>query len=150
MAFCRDRHGFTLIELIVVVGIVAVLATTALPAYTNYLQTVRNGRSVADIHSIDTSIVAYTMDKSMLPVNFSDIGAAANQRDPWNRLYVYKNLALDHTPLEYSNGTALNDDYDLYSLGLDGLSAPAYDDNGKDDIARQNNGQYVGLRNQEL
>ena len=40
----------------------------------------------------------------------------------------------------------LNTDYDLYSMGKDGMSAPALtDDVSKDDIIRADDGVYTGL-----
>ncbi|MDR3579272.1 MAG: type II secretion system protein GspG [Oryzomonas sp.] len=147
--FRLDRRGFSLVELITVLGIVAALAVIAIPSYTAYTLTVKNNRCVADIRTIDKAVLSYYLDNNSLPVNLSDIGVAANQLDSWGRPYIYQNLVIsDANALEDQFGVALNTDYDLYSKGLDGISGSLYTDTGSgDDIARFNNGAFVGLRN---
>lgn len=42
----RSRRGYTLIELMVVVGIIAVIASIATPMYTDYIDTARTAKLV--------------------------------------------------------------------------------------------------------
>jgi|GEM_PF-428050 len=146
--FHPDRRGFSLVELITVMGVVAALATMAIPVYDSYLKSVRNGRCVADLRTIDKAVTAYILEKNSQPAQLSDIGAAANQLDPWGRAYVYQNFAIDASnALEDEFGAQLNTDYDLYSMGRDGASDKTYSDSrSADDVARHNNGTFVGLR----
>jgi prepilin-type N-terminal cleavage/methylation domain-containing protein len=51
--------GFTLIELIVVVAILGVLVTMALPFFSGYIRTVKNNACAADLRVIDKAISAY-------------------------------------------------------------------------------------------
>lgn len=149
-----DRRGFSLVELITVLGIVAALATMAIPTYSAYLRTVQNGRCVADLRTLDKAVTAYILDNNGPPPgnNLSVIGTSANQLDPWGRAYIYQNLTTDASnALEDQFGVALNTDYDLYSKGFDGISGQLYTDPGSgDDIARFNNGTFVGMRNPDL
>ena len=147
-----DRRGFSLVELLTVMAIVAALATTAIPTYNAYLKTVQNGRSVADLRTIDKAVTSYILDNNSPPPILSAIGASATQLDPWGRLYVYNIILPDGSnALEDQFGVPLNTDYDLYSKGADGLSGQLYTDPGSgDDIARFNNGVFVGLRNPDL
>jgi general secretion pathway protein G len=146
--FSLSHRGFSLVELITVMGIVVALATMALPVYNSYLKTVKNGRCVADLRTIDKAFTAYILEKNSLPANLSDIGSAANQLDPWGKAYVYQIIASDRSnALLDEFGEALNTDYDLYSMGEDGASDLTYaDPHSANDIARHNNGMFVGLR----
>lgn len=49
----QRSRGFTLIELLVAIGIVAVLASIALPLYNGYVQTSREGVLVNNISSME-------------------------------------------------------------------------------------------------
>lgn len=49
----RTNSGFTLIELMITVAIVAILAAIALPLYNNYIQTSREGVLVSNMSTIE-------------------------------------------------------------------------------------------------
>ena len=143
-------NGFTLVELIVVVGIIGVLATTAIPAFSKYIKTTRNNTCIADIRTIDKAIGAYYIDKGVLPPTASFLSSIgmSNQLDPWKRSFAYLNLSdAGAVPLDDIAGNPLNTDYDLYSKGENNSSsAAAGDPNNADDIVRSNNGSFAGLR----
>lgn len=54
----KNKHGFTLVELVVVIAIVGILAGIAIPMYTDATATARGARIVADMATIQS---AYTM-----------------------------------------------------------------------------------------
>lgn len=145
----QGSAGFTMVELIVVMGILSVLATLASPSYMRYIKTVKNSACFADLRSIDKAITDYAIEKNALPASLTDVGMA-NQLDPWKRQFVYQNLGeVGSVPLTDIANIALNLDYDLYSKGDNGDSStvlPSDDPVNADDIVRSNNGVFVGLR----
>lgn len=82
---CR---GMTLVELIVVVAILGVLATMAVPTFNEYIKTAQNGACASDLRTIDKAVTAYYIDRNVLPEHLSDVGMD-NQLDPWKRPYIY-------------------------------------------------------------
>jgi type IV pilus assembly protein PilE len=47
------QRGYTLVELMIVVAVIAIIAAIALPMYSNYIQTSREGVLVNNISSIE-------------------------------------------------------------------------------------------------
>lgn len=141
------RRGFTLVELLVVIAVLGVLTSMALPFFQGYIATVKNGACSADIRTIDKAITAYVIERNALPASLNDVGMGG-KHDPWHRPYVFVNLSLGGVPLQ-DNVVAddLNTDYDLYSRGADGISDPLSGTPGnEDDVVRANDGVYVGVR----
>lgn len=141
-------RGLTLIELTVTVGIVAVLVAIALPSWAEYRHRVRVDQARKDIVVMSAAIGRYWMDARTFPTSLGQAGLGA-PRDPWGRPYRYLNLGipanLGAARKDYSL-VPINTDFDLYSLGPDGLSAPPLTaPQSHDDIVRANNGAFVGL-----
>jgi len=57
-----DTKGFSLVELITVIGIIAALAAMVIPAYANYLEKTRNARAMSEIRTLSTEISAWSLD----------------------------------------------------------------------------------------
>lgn len=141
-----DNLGFTLIELLVVVAILGVLAALAMPAYNHFVDSAKSARCESEIRTLDKDITAYLIDKGVLPTSLNQINRG-NLKDPWGNPYVYTNLSIDGSvPFVDFSGNDLNDDYDLFSKGSNGLSTGDLGDNDSlDDVVRYGNGGSVGV-----
>lgn len=142
--------GFTLIELMLTVGIVATLALIAYPSYTEYMDKAHDAQAEADISTIQNAIARYMTIHSQYPSTLADVGMDT-LRDPWGNPYQYLNIADNGSSVagqvrKDKNLVPLNTDYDLYSMGKDGATqSPLTAQVSHDDIVRANNGAYVGL-----
>jgi general secretion pathway protein G len=148
MAKNRYTGGFTLLELTIGLGIVAVLALIALPAYSDYVERTRVDHAVAEIRVLLVSIRKYEDDNQAVPANLAAIGSA-NKLDPWGRPYVYLKLGAPSTAgkaRKNKNLVPINSQFDLYSQGKDGASKPPLTAKPSlDDVVLANDGSFVGL-----
>lgn len=144
----RRTRGFSLLELMLAVGFVAVLAAVAVPSYTAYVDRVNVTVAVGDISRLQVEINKFILRTDRLPVDLAEAGFSA-MRDPWNRPYEYLDLSTVHGHAgmrKDRNLVPINSDYDLYSAGKDGLSVPPLGArHSLDDIVRANDGAFVGL-----
>ena len=142
-------RGFTVIELLAVVAIIAALATIAIPQVQNSLDRANVARAIGDIHTIQTELDG----QDTLPDNLSTIGRSG-MLDPWGNAYVY--LKFPQQAHGHPQGARkdrflvpINSLYDLYSMGKDGSSVAALTAKAsQDDVLRANDGAFIGLASQ--
>lgn len=126
----KDRSGFTLIELMLVVIIIGALVAMVMPRLAGRTEQAKVGAAQADISSnIATALKLYELDNGGYPTD-ADGGLAALATKPanatnWNGPYLEKK-PVDPWGREYkykSPGVHRTFDYDLYSLGKDGVES---------------------------
>ena len=69
----RRRFGFTFLELMIVMAIIAVLMAVALPIYTRSIQRAKESVLKNNLYSLRTVIDEYTYDKQKAPQTLQDL-----------------------------------------------------------------------------
>jgi len=138
--------GFTLLELLIGVGILALIVVVAVPSYQDFQLKAKIAQSIGDVQKISAKIDEFYVDNKRYPNNLAEV-ALDNLKDPWGNGYRYLNIALagNNEPRQDRNLKPVNTDYDLYSMGPNGETHRVFTSNkGRDDIVRANNGDYIG------
>lgn len=78
---CLKRNGFTLIELIVVMAIVALLASIAAPRYFNSLQKSRETAMLSSLNTMRDAIDQFAADKGRYPDSLDELASARYIRE---------------------------------------------------------------------
>lgn len=127
--FTHSRsHGFTLIEIVVVVVIIGLLAAMVAPRVMQRTDDAKIVRVANDIRAIEASLNLYKLDSFNYPSTEQGLAALVTKplgapepknwkqggylrslpKDPWGNEYQYANPGSDGSP------------FDLYSFGADG------------------------------
>ncbi|RME38685.1 MAG: prepilin-type N-terminal cleavage/methylation domain-containing protein [Deltaproteobacteria bacterium] len=139
----QDQSGFTLVELVMVVATLAVLLAIMIPSYQHFAERAKVGRAAADIRAIEKDLTSYFLDNDAYPASLAVINRDS-LKDPWGNPYQYA-VAVPGAVRQDAFGNDLNSDYDLYSLGIDGVSAQDITDPASlDDVVRTGDGNWVG------
>ncbi len=69
----RQDAGFTLVELMIVMAIIGVLATMAIPSFVGAIKQAREAVLKEDLHVMRTAIDSYTADKQKAPQALQDL-----------------------------------------------------------------------------
>ncbi len=65
----RSTKGFTLIELIVVISILAILAGALIPRVTSHMAETRDARRLSDIKGVQSAVEQFYIDKQRYPAS---------------------------------------------------------------------------------
>ncbi len=132
------KKGFTLVELMIVVIIIAALAAMVVPRLGSRSEQAKAAVALADINSnIGLALKLYKLDNGRYPTTSQGLKAllAKPSASPvpasWNGPYLEKEPTDPwKNPYQYkSPGSHNPDGYDLYSSGLDGVEG------NEDDVA---------------
>jgi general secretion pathway protein G len=130
------KKGFTLIELMLVIIIITTLAAIVFPRFVGRAQQARIAAAKADIsNNLAVALDFYEMDNGFYPSTEQGLEAlrekptSAPTPQNWKGPYI-KKKPVDPwgNPYVYVSPGIHNEDYDLYSLGPDGIEG------GDDDI----------------
>ena len=124
----RGRAGFTLIEILVVIVVIAILATLVAPNVFQHVGAAKSATAKSQIEMLGAALDAYRLDNGAYPTTQQGLDALwekpnvdppANWRgpylrkpvppDPWGRVYLYQ-FPGQQNPIGY----------DLLSYGADG------------------------------
>jgi general secretion pathway protein G len=127
-----SQHGFTLIEIMVVVVIIGILGAIVVPQFMSRPDQAKVTAAKVDLQAIGTALEMYRLDNFHYPSTQQGLEALSKRPTglpaarSWNPQGYLKSLPVDPwgTPYQYLNPGVKSADggYDLYSLGSDGVA----------------------------
>ncbi len=106
-----DNRGFTMVELMIVVTIIAILTGISITVYRNYIQRAKVTAAKAQIEQLKTSILTMgtppSSEEGLNKIVEEGLIKKQGLNDPWGRPYQYR------APGEH-------EEFDIWSFGADG------------------------------
>lgn len=117
--FIKNRKGFTLIELVVVIAILGILAGLAIPRFMDATASARGARIVADMRTIDSAVLMYNAKTGNLPVDIAAITTDDATNSQYKLLAVWPTPPTGKAIVTAFNGSekTLTGDVTAYTLG---------------------------------
>ncbi len=148
----QGRRGFTLLELLMVAGILGTLATLTFPNFVKVMEDSKVLEAISEIRVLAANVRDHKLVNGTFPDDFSKMGLT-DPLDPWGNKYEY--LLIEGQFNVYPPGKKprqdrflrpINRDFDIYSMGPDAESSDNLTDaESLDDIIRANDGGFVGI-----
>ena len=73
-----SQGGFTLVEVLIVVTMIGILASVAVPRFTSSLELANTAKVQADLQTLDAAIVMYEAEKGTTPNSIDDLAEYVN------------------------------------------------------------------------
>ena len=131
----RTQHGFTLLELVIAVAIVAILAGVTAPALFRHVADAKISATRSELASLALALESYALAVGSYPTTQDGLDALAAAPPAltasWRGPYLKGGVPLDpwKNPYGYKMpGSTPGNEYDLYSTGRDGKLGGSGDD----------------------
>lgn len=117
-----NQRGFATLEVILMVMVIGILASIAVPRFTNVTTAANTAKIQSDLSTIDTAISIYYMEKGSYPSGINDLSDylmdATNVKPPTGKAYV-NGTEEDISDTSYS----ITEDNGDYRATLDGKTS---------------------------
>ena len=123
MVVKQKQAGFTLIEMMVVVVVIALLGAMIGPTLFKKVQQAEQTRVAQDIRVIESALKFYRLDNYRYPTTSQGLGALVSNPgglDNWSGPYLEKEPEDPWgQPYKYANPGRRGKEVDIYTLGVD-------------------------------
>ena len=109
MNMFKKNGGFTLVELIVVIAILAILAGVAIPVYSGYIKKANEAADVQAIAAVNTSLAAACAENSIAVTDIANNGVTFDEETD--------KITVTDTNIAEAVRTAIAADFDTYFTG---------------------------------
>jgi len=117
----RNSSGFTLVELLLVLVILALIGGLVLPGIIGKAEGAKVKAAGSQINRLAMGVESYYLDTGITPDSLEDLVVESGDVPGWNGPYVKPSSLKDPWGREYVyNYPGEHGDFDLYSLGADG------------------------------
>ena len=125
----QARQGFTLVEILIAIAIIAIIGAIVTPGYMAYRRRAAKKATIASLGALQTAIQSYEEDVTDYPTNLRNLierpkGEAGKR---WDGSYLGKKLLPRDgygTPFKYKRTKGGKNPYNLYSFGPNKQGAP--------------------------
>jgi len=99
--FIKEKSGFTLVELLIVIVVLVILTAIAIPSYTVITSKARETAAEAEMQNIAKALEVYSSEKDTYPSEAdypdvlitSGIMQSVPEYDPWKISYTYSSIS---------------------------------------------------------
>lgn len=117
----RAARGFTLVELLLVLVILAIIAGLVLPGIIGRAESAKAKAATSQITRLSMSVENFYLDTGETPDSLQDLVREPSGVTGWNGPYVKESLLKDPWGKEWQfRSPGEHGDFDIYSLGADG------------------------------
>jgi general secretion pathway protein G len=127
----RQPAGFTLIEVLLVLVILVILGSIAVPMFAGIGEEANKNAAKAQVQLLESTIDTYKVISAQYPGSLEDLVVRPADVKAWAGPYIKENADLVDpwgNPYKYNNkGTKSGVGYDVWSMGPDGQDGSADD-----------------------
>lgn len=121
MSVQKAQRGFTLVELLLVLVILALIATVVLPSIIGQAEGAKVKAASSQISRISMAVETFYLDTGNTPDALEELVNEPGNLAGWNGPYIKNSLLKDPWGREYQfRSPGEHGEFDIYSFGADG------------------------------